>query len=390
MTARDSLLVLNAGSSSIKFAVYPFADPPENPTWRGRAEGLGGQKPCLRIHDPEGAGTTSELTEGTHREALERLLAWLETTVGYASLRAVGHRIVHGGTRFHEPARLTADNLAALEELTSLAPLHQPHNLAPAHLLAELRPELPQVGCFDTAFHRSQPAVAQRFAIPREWTDDGVLRYGFHGLSYQAIERQLAAEHPDLHAGRVVVAHLGNGASLCGLMQGQSIATSMGFTALDGLPMGQRCGALDPGVVLYFLEQGLSREAIEDMLYHHSGLLGMSGISHDMRELLASPAPEAAEAVATFTYRTAREIGSLAVALGGLDGLVFTAGMGENAAPVRAAIVERLHWLGFAVDADANAAHERSIHSGRSPPVLVMPTDEEGMIARQTVARVSA
>lgn len=384
------LLVLNAGSSSIKFAVYAADGDLCHPDWQGQADGLGGSHARFRVF---GAGKVAQLEEtladAGHRQALERLLGWLDETVGYASLLAVGHRVVHGGTDFHAPARLTEANMDALEELNSLAPLHQPHNLAPARILAELRPELPQVACFDTAFHRTQPAVAQRFAIPREWTARGVLRYGFHGLSYEAIAERLGGEHPDLLAGKVIVAHLGNGASLCAMEAGASVGTSMGFTALDGLPMGQRCGALDPGVVLYFLEQGLSREKIQDMLYHRSGLLGMSGISHDMRELLASDDPAAAEAVATYAYRTAREIGSLAVALGGLDALVFTAGVGENAPAVRAAIVAHLNWLGFAVDSAANRDNQRVINSADSRPVLVVPTDEEGMIARHTLKLLS-
>ncbi len=249
----------------------------------------------------------------------------------------------------------------------------------------ELRPDLPQVVCFDTAFHRSQPALAQRFALPREWSERGVLRYGFHGLSYDYIAGRLRAEYPRLAQGRVVVAHLGNGASLCALHEGRSVATSMGFTALDGLPMGQRCGALDPGVVLYLIkQQGLSVDEVEDMLYHRSGLLGMSGISHDMRELLASSDPAAADAIAVFCYRAAREIASLAAALGGLDGLVFTAGIGENCPPVRRAIVERLAWLGFGLDDQANSANGAMISAADSPPVLVMATDEEGVIARET------
>ena len=384
------LLVLNAGSSSIKFAVYATDGDLRNPDWQGQADGLGGNRARFRVF---GAGKVPQVDEtlaaAGHRQALERLLGWLDQAVGYHSLLAVGHRVVHGGTDFHAPARLTDANMDALEALSSLAPLHQPHNLAPARILADLRPELPQVACFDTAFHRTQPAVAQRFAIPREWTERGVLRYGFHGLSYEAIAERLHDEHPDLLSGKVIVAHLGNGASLCAMDAGASVGTSMGFTALDGLPMGQRCGALDPGVVLYFLEQGLGREEIQDMLYHRSGLLGMSGISHDMRELLASDDPAAAEAVATYTYRAAREIGSLAVALGGLDALVFTAGVGENAPAVRAAIVAHLGGLGFAVDSAANRDNQRVINSADTRPVLVVPTDEEGMIARHTLKLLS-
>ncbi|MDN3516236.1 acetate/propionate family kinase [Aquisalimonas lutea] len=389
MSADATLLVLNAGSSSIKFAVYPWDAPGGGPDRKGQAHGLGGDRPRLRMTTAGGETAEEDLAESTHRHALQRLLDWLDEHVGYGSLHAVGHRIVHGGTDFHAPVRLTDANMDALEALSGLAPLHQPHNLAPARALAELRPELPQVGCFDTAFHRTQPAVAQRFALPREWTQRGVLRYGFHGLSYEAVAARLAQDYPDLAQRRVIVGHLGNGASLCALDAGRSVATSMGFTALDGLPMGQRCGALDPGVVLYLLDQGLSRDEIEDMLYHRSGLLGMSGISHDMRQLLDSDAPAAAEAVATYVYRAAREIGSLAVALGGLDALVFTAGIGENAAAVRQGIVEQLAWLGFRLDTEANRANRRAVQAEGSPPVLVIPTDEEGMIARHTRALLS-
>ena len=389
MSEKPRLLVLNAGSSSIKFAVYTGQDHPAL-AWRGQVGGLGGSRARLWVRDDRGVTTTDEnLGNADHRSALQRLLDWLDAAVGYEQLLAVGHRVVHGGTDFHAPVRLTEANVEALDALSSLAPLHQPHNLAPVRILAELRPELPQVACFDTAFHCSQPAVAQRFALPREWTERGVIRYGFHGLSYEAVAERLRQEHPALAGARVIAAHLGNGASLCAMRDGRSMATSMGFTALDGLPMGQRCGALDPGVVLYLLEQGMSREDVQDMLYHRSGLLGMSGISHDMRELLASTEPAAAEAVDTYVYRAAREIGSLTVALGGVDGLVFTAGVGENAAAVRAGIVQHLGSLGLCVDAEANAVNARTISAADSLPVLVVSTDEEGMIARHTVALLS-
>ncbi|MEA5446732.1 acetate/propionate family kinase [Gammaproteobacteria bacterium AB-CW1] len=378
------LLVLNAGSSSIKFAVYGMAA--ESPAWHGQAEGLGGRKPQLLIHD--GNGGTPEvrkLQDGSHEQALRCLLEWLDQTVGHQSLRAVGHRVVHGGIRHAEPVHLDSELLDELDDLSGLAPLHQPHNLSAARHLMKLRPELPQIACFDTAFHRSQPWVAQQFALPAEWQERGVLRYGFHGLSYEFIAGELQRIDPALAEGRAVVAHLGNGASLCGIKGGLSQATSMGFTALDGLPMGQRCGALDPGVVLYLIQQqGLSVEAVQDLLYHRSGLLGMSGVSHDMRELLASDEPAAARAVAVFCYRAAREIASLAAALGGLDGLVFTAGIGENCPPVRKAIVDHLDWLGFSLDEDANASNAARIHCADSRPVYVLATDEQAVIARHT------
>ncbi|MDQ2070472.1 acetate/propionate family kinase [Natronospira bacteriovora] len=382
--SEDRLLVLNAGSSSIKFAVYPMDG--ESPLWRGQADGLGGNS--ARLHISDGKDTNDEtltLDRGDHAEALQRLLDWLDANVGHRSLRAVGHRVVHGGTRHSEPLILDADRLEELDDLSGLAPLHQPHNLAAARHLMQRRPDLPQVACFDTAFHRSQPWVAQQFALPGEWQERGVLRYGFHGLSYEYIAGRLREEDPVLARGRVVVAHLGNGASLCGMKDGRSQATSMGFTALDGLPMGQRCGALDPGVVLYLIQQqGMSVEAVQDLLYHRSGLLGMSGISHDMRELLASGEASAARAVDVFCYRAAREIASLAAALGGLDGLVFTAGIGENCAPVRRAIVEYLAWLDFDLDEPAKETNAARIHSSGSRPVYVLPTDEQAVIARHT------
>lgn len=378
------LLVLNSGSSSIKFAV--FAMQGQDPLWRGQAEGLGGPRARLLIEDvAAGERHEQSLPSGGHEDALKALLDWLDGTVGHAALQGVGHRVVHGGTAHADPVRLDEALLEELDDLSGLAPLHQPHNLAAARHLMRLRPDLVQVACFDTAFHRRQPWVAQQFALPREWSRRGVLRYGFHGLSYDFIAGKLRTDFPELAAGRVVVAHLGNGASLCAMRNGESRATSMGFTALDGLPMGQRCGALDPGVVLYLIQQqGLSVDEVQDLLYHRSGLLGMSGISHDMRELLASEAPEADEAVAVFCYRAAREIGSLAAALEGIDGLVFTAGIGENCAPVRAAIVARLGWLGLAIDEEANAVNATAIHAAGSLPVLVLPTNEEAVIVRET------
>jgi acetate kinase len=284
---------------------------------------------------------------------------------------------------------LTPDLIAALAGLAPLAPLHQPHNLAGVHAALAAFPQALQVAAFDTAFHRGHPWVNDTFALPRRFYDAGVRRYGFHGLSYDYIAGKLAADHPDLAAGRVVVAHLGNGASLCALRAGRSVASTMGFTALDGLPMGTRVGQIDPGVVLYLMGQGMDGAALTRLFYHESGLLGLSGISHDMRTLLASPDPAAAEAVAYYCFRLAREIGAMAAALGGIDALVFTGGIGENAAPIRARALETLGFLGLALDPVANAANAPQIGAG-AVPVLVIPTDEERIIARACAAALAA
>jgi len=380
----DALLVMNAGSSSIKFAV--FGSDHEQAAWRGQVEGLGGQSPCLTVRAGTAEAAESQPLDGAdHDAAIQALLDWLEDNVGHSALKAAGHRVVHGGQQYARPVRLDETVLDTLEAYSDLAPLHQPHNLSPIRQLMHLRPELPQVACFDTAFHRDQPWIAQQFALPRKWADKGVLRYGFHGLSYDGIARLLRRRYPELAKGRVVVAHLGNGASLCGMSNGRSQATSMGFTALDGLPMGQRCGALDPGVVLWLIQQqGLSVEAVQDMLYKQSGLLGVSGISHDMRDLLNSQSHAAREAMDLFSYRTAREIGSLVTALNGVDGLVFTAGIGEHCPEIRHAITRELEWLGFRLDPVSNEENAESIGNQTSLPILVLPTDEESVIARHT------
>jgi acetate kinase len=296
---------------------------------------------------------------------------------------AFGHRVVHGGTEFAAPVRVDAGVMAALEKLVPLAPLHQPHNLAPIEFIAAAAPDIPQIACFDTAFHRSQAALAQEFALPRDLTAAGVRRYGFHGLSYDFIVSQI---EPALAKSRLVIAHLGNGASLCAVAGGRSVASTMGFTAVDGLMMGTRTGALDPGVLLYLMqERGLDAKAIEDLLYRRSGLLGVSGISSDMRTLRASAAPEARQAIDLFVYRIVREIGSLAGALGGLDGLVFTAGIGEHDAATRAEVAAGCGWLGLALDVGRNAqGHGRISADGALVSAWVVPTDEERMIARYT------
>ncbi len=398
----EEMLVLNSGSSSLKFGLFGA---PEGAglndlslRYRGHFAGLGSHA-RLTLVDGRGqrqeyAGPRTPLgriaAELDHDAALSRLLAWIEAHPELAELTAIGHRIVHGGSEFCAPLRLDTAVLAKLEALVPLAPLHQSYGLAPVRALEEMRPRLPQVACFDTAFHATQPAVAQTFPLPRRYTASGMRRYGFHGLSYDYINRMLPRWVGSV-PGRTVVAHLGNGASLCAIRDGESVASTMGFTALEGLMMGTRSGSLDPGLVLHLiLQQGLTAERVQHLLYKESGLLGVSGISSDMRELLESSAPQAAEAIELFVYRVVREIGSLAAALGGLDHLVFTAGIGERAAPVRAAVVEGCRWLGATLDPHANAAHAASIAGADSGiGVWVIPTDEERMIAWHTARNLA-
>jgi len=385
----DCVAVLNAGSSSIKFALYR-ADQGLGLMFRGQIEGIG-TKPRLRVLD-DGRRTVAERSWEPaaldHRAATEEILRTGRSLIGDARIHAVGHRVVHGGTDFGAPVRLDAQVVAALERLIPLAPLHQPHNLAPVKVIAQAVPNLPQVACFDTAFHRSQPVLAQSFALPRKFTAEGVRRYGFHGLSYEFIVARLREIDPGLAASRLVIAHLGNGASLCAVKNGRSVASTMGFTAVDGLMMGTRCGAIDPGVILYLMDNhGMDARAIEALIYSKSGLLGVSGLSSDMRTLRQSAAPEAREAIDLFIYRIVREIGSLAAALGGLDGLIFTGGIGENDAATRAEVAGQCRWLGLALDDERNAAGDGRISAPDSGVASwVIPTDEERMIARHTMA----
>jgi acetate kinase len=386
-----SILTLNAGSSSLKFALFDVDAATRGEmlaTARGQIEGLD-EAPHLLAHDAAGAVLAEQrwLASTPHAFAivLDALLAFADTHLGGAGLAAVGHRIVHGGAKHITPARVTPALLADLEDLTSLDPLHMPHNVAPIHAVAASRPALAQVACFDTAFHHTLPPVARRCGLPRALEAAGVRRYGFHGLSYEYIAARLVTHAPALARGRVIAAHLGSGASLCALHKGRSIATTMGFSALDGLLMATRCGSLDPGIMLYLARQGHSFTEIEDMLYHRSGLLGVSGISGDIRELLASSDPRAREAIELFTYRIATEAGALVSGLGGLDGLVFTAGIGEHAPAVRADVCARLAWLGLRLDVDANAAGAPCISTPDSAvEVRVIATDEEAVIARHT------
>ncbi len=387
-----AIAVLNAGSSSLKFSIFFDRDGQLEPVFRGLLEGLF-TTPRFLVRDQAGetAGERS-WPEGTrlgHEGATEHLFQWAEDQkrrLGGQRLAAVGHRVGHGGLKYLEPVRVDSEVLADLERLIPLTPLHQPFNLAPINALRERRPELPQVACFDTAFHRTQPAVAQAFALPRAYTEKGIRRYGFHGISYEYIASVLPQYDPRAAGGRVVVAHLGNGSSLCALRNGRSVATTMGFSSLDGLPMGTRCGSLDPGVILLFLDHlHLDARTIETMLYKESGHLGVSGLSSDMRTLLASSDPRAAEAVDLYVYCIGRELGSLAAALGGIDALVFTAGIGENSPAVRARVCRDAAWLGVELDEAANEAGGPRISGSDSRVTAwVIPTNEELMIARHT------
>ena len=384
----DAIVVLNAGSSSVKFSLFDVATDAPALVQRGQLEGLATNTHFVA---KDGAGAT--LAEHSwyralgHDGALAHLVEHLRQTLEGRKLRAVGHRVVHGGTRYSHPVRVDASVVAYLETLVPLAPLHQPHNLTPIRALLAHMPEMPQVACFDTSFHRGMPDVAQAFALPAAVTDRGVRRYGFHGLSYEYVASVLPGVDADAARGRTVVAHLGNGASMCAMRECASVASTMGFTAVDGLMMGTRSGALDPGVVLYLMDElKMDPRAIEKMLYQQSGLLGVSGVSSDMRTLLASDDPRAKFAIELFCYRIARELGSLAAALGGLDALVFTGGIGEHAAPIRARVVEASRWLGLSLDAAANAANGPRISDPGPARAWVVPTNEELMIARHTQA----
>jgi acetate kinase len=385
----ETILVLNAGSSSIKFSLFLAHKRParDGLLCAGACDGIG-QGAHFVARDATDALLVSENigAGATHEDALAAILRWLEKRFPDHSLVGAGHRIVHGGSNYSAPVVIDDSIVAELRRLIPLAPLHQPHHLAAIEALSKLHPDLSQVGCFDTAFHHAQPRVAAEFALPRHLTAEGIRRYGFHGLSYEYIASVLPEVMADGARDRVVVAHLGSGASMCALKAHRSIATTMGLTALDGLPMSRRCGSLDPGVVLYLMsEKAMTAEAIGDLLYRSSGLLGVSGLSDDMKTLLESDEPHAAEAVDLFVYRIGRELGSLAAALGGLDALVFTAGIGEHAPEVRRRVCEQAAWLGLELDGDANAAGGPRITRRTSRvSAWVIPTDEDLMIARHT------
>ena len=372
--------VINAGSATLKFSLLGSKES----VLRVLIERLGEEEPRAIIKDSSGNSVLDgPVPTNNHQEALAWLFDWIGQENPTLKPIAVGHRVVHGGDGLQKPILVTAEVIKTIESLIPLAPLHQPHNLSPIRFIADKFPKLPQVACFDTAFHASQSTIERMFALPRLWSKKGIKRYGFHGLSYEYIASRLPDIDPRAASGRTIVCHLGNGASLCALNAGISVATTMAFTALEGLPMGTRCGSIDPGVLLYLLDQEqLSVKELANLLYKQSGLLGVSGISSDMRDLLADPSTEAAEAVEYFCYRIARAIGSLAAALGGLDALVFTGGIGEHAAPVRARICELSRWLGVAIDTEANQESRTSIQSEASSiKVLVIPTNEEMMIA---------
>lgn len=389
----DVVLVVNAGSSSLKFQIFGIDGGRLDRRVRGQIDGVG-VRPRLRAASDEAVLIDQAYAPADVADlpaAIARMREWLGTLSGLR-LRAIGHRVVHGGPDYDRPVLIDAAVLDRLAAYQQLAPLHQPNNLAPIRLVMEINPSVPQVACFDTAFHRGRSEQTDCYALPRALYEEGVRRYGFHGLSYEYIAERLREVAPTLAEGRVVVAHLGSGASMCALRAGRSVESTMGFTALDGLPMGTRPGQLDPGVVLYLLEKGMSREAVTDLLYRESGLKGLSGISNDVRDLLASSDPRAAFAIEHFVHRCGLSVGLLAAALGGIDAFVFTAGIGENAPAIRSLIAERLGWLGAELDPDANGRDGAMVISKLASRValFVIPTNEELMIARHTLATVQA
>jgi len=387
----DAVLTINAGSSSLKFSVYRIGED-DRPSLaaKGQVEGIG-TSPRLFAEDAGGQILVERSwpdDRGTgHAEFFRMVGSWLREQFSDTALVGVGHRVVHGGIDYAAPVRIDPTVLAKLEALCPLAPLHQPHNLTGIRAVAAVQPDLPQVACFDTAFHRGHPELADWFALPRRFYDQGIRRYGFHGLSYEYIASVLPEVAPEIASGRVVVAHLGSGASMCAMTARRSVDSTMGFTALDGLPMGTRCGALDPGVVLHLIRTcGMDADAIERMLYHECGLKGVSGISNDMRTLLASGDPRAHHAIDLFVWRICRELGALAAAQGGLDGLVFTAGIGERSPEIRERVCKNAAWLGIELDEHANRRGGPRISTAASKAsAWTIPTDEELMIARHTL-----
>jgi acetate kinase len=386
---KQVILTINSGSSSIKFALFELAHPLSgNAVVSGQIDGIGAAETRLIAKDNEGNKLIDEQipgNEATHERSLDHTLSWLTAQENSWRIVAIGHRVVHGGDRYAKPMVLDQTVIEQLRKYISLAPLHQPHNLNGIEAIQELLPGVSQVACFDTAFHRSNPPVAQTFGLPRWLTAEGVKRYGFHGLSYEYIARALP-EHSPRASGRVIVAHLGNGASMAAMVDRKGVASTMGFTAVDGLMMGTRTGNLDPGVMLYLIEnKHMNAAELTSLLYKESGLLGVSGISQDMRTLLASDKPEAEEAVDLFCYRIVRELGSLTAAAGGLDALVFTGGIGEHAPEVRRRVALQAGWLGIKLSPEANAHNKIRISAPDSPvDVLVIPTNEEWMIAHHT------
>jgi len=397
MPKHKAYLVLNAGSSSLKFSVFrQQAETIELQTiLSGQIAGIG----SIATFEAKDANrrllaehTWNENDSNSRDTLLQYLLAWIGDTLVDDKIVAAGHRVVHGGRSLQRPMQVKPELLTELEQLVPLAPLHQPHNLAPIHILARNHPELTQVVCFDTAFHGTQPWFARAFALPRELSDEGVCKYGFHGLSYEYVTHKLLAMRPELTAGHIVICHLGNGSSLCAVKDGSSVDTTMGFTALDGVPMGTRSGSIDPGVILYLMrEKNMNLEAIEDLLYRRSGLLGVSGLSNDMKVLQESNEPNAQEAVELFCFRVAKEVAAMAASMGGLDALVFTAGIGENSPRIREKIARRLEWLGVKLDTAANDDRRFDISANDARvPTFIVPTNEEMMIAKHTMNVLSA
>ncbi|MGN1035165.1 MAG: acetate/propionate family kinase [Rhodocyclaceae bacterium] len=385
-----AILTVNAGSSSIKFALFPLAKPISQKAFvSGQIDGIGADETKLIAKNQEGEKIVNRTLAGvdggkvTHDSAFNDLFTWFTETYKEFEIVAVGHRVVHGGELYSKPTLIKPDVMKHLEDFIPLAPLHEPHNIAGIKAVLKLQPNVPQVACFDTAFHRTQPEVAQLFGLPKKITAEGVKRYGFHGLSYEFIVQALP-EYSHRANGRVIVCHLGNGASISAVVDKQCVATTLGFSTIDGLVMGTRVGSLDAGVIIHLLRtKNMSVDQLEKMLYKESGLLGVSGISQDMRTLLASDAPEARQAVELFCYRIVREIGSLVAAAGGIDALVFTGGIGENSREIRRNVCEQLQWMGLHINHDANAANEVFISTGRSLiDVLVIPTNEEWMMAK--------
>jgi acetate kinase len=390
----DLILTLNAGSSSVKFALFEAGESEPELVAKGQVEGIG-TAPHFVAKDTTGALLAESYWEPVgggegHTVAFRQIWRWLSEAIEGKRLLAVGHRVAHGGEKYVQPVVIDEQVVSELTRLIPLVPLHQPHNLASIRAVARGQPELPQVACFDTAFHRQRPAVSDRFALPYDLYEKGIRRYGFHGISYEYIASRLEKIAPDLSRGRVVVAHLGSGCSMCAIRRGKSVETTMSFSALDGLPMGTRCGTLDPGVLLYLMRQDrLGVEALEDLLYKCSGLIGISGVSNDMRALQESDEPRAQEAIDYFLYRVGQSLGALAASLGGLDGLIFTAGIGENDAATRARVCQDAAWLGIEIDPKANDRRDLKISVADSTPsVWVIPTDEERMIAMHTFGLV--
>ncbi len=382
----DHVLTLNAGSSSIKFAIFAAAAPWPRLMAQGQVQGLGAQ-PSFAVSIVDGKSLQRSMAGGDHAAGIEQILEWLKQAFPEIAIKAVGHRVVHGGVNYAAPTIVDDRVLEELRELEPLAPLHQPHNVAGIDAARKVFPFAPQIACFDTAFHRGQSFVNEAYALPRAYYERGLRRFGFHGLSYEYIARRLRELEPVLSCGRVIVGHLGNGASLCAMKDGRSVATTMGFSALEGLPMGTRCGQIDPGLLLYLLEHDkMSPEALGDLLYEQSGIKGLSGISQDMRALEASDSPQASDAIAYFTHRIRMAIGALTATLGGLDALVFTGGIGEHSARIRAEVLSGMDWLDLTLNPEANSRNEMRISAKDAKiPVFILATNEEATIAQHAI-----